>query len=99
MGTTLYVGTVSEYDFGKKAGEWLAKDGILKVVCINHEVGNVSLDERCQGLMTASSCPAAVRRWWQYRQIRPCPAPHRGLPVRIRTCRRCSLWVPPRPTR
>ncbi|MFI0846330.1 sugar ABC transporter substrate-binding protein [Mesorhizobium sp. IMUNJ 23232] len=50
MGTTLYVGTVSEYDSGKKAGERLAKDGILKVVCINHEVGNVSLDERCQGL-------------------------------------------------
>ena len=28
MGTTLYVGTVSEYDSGKKAGERLAKDGI-----------------------------------------------------------------------
>ena len=50
MGTTLYVGTVSEYDSGKKAGERLAKEGILKVVCINHEVGNISLDDRCQGL-------------------------------------------------
>ena len=50
MGTTLYVGTVSEYDSGKKAGERLAKEGTLKVVCINHEVGNVGLDERCQGL-------------------------------------------------
>lgn len=50
MGAPMYVGTVSEYDSGKKAGERLAKDGILKVVCINHEVGNVSLDERCQGL-------------------------------------------------
>lgn len=50
MGTSLYVGTVSEYDSGKKAGERLAKEGILKVLCINHEVGNVSLDERCQGL-------------------------------------------------
>ena len=50
MGITLYVGTVSEYDSGKKAGERLAKDGILKVVCINHEVGNVSLDDRCRGL-------------------------------------------------
>jgi simple sugar transport system substrate-binding protein len=50
MGTTLYVGTVSEYDSGKKAGTLLAGQGILKVVCINHEVGNVSLDERCQGL-------------------------------------------------
>jgi simple sugar transport system substrate-binding protein len=50
MGAPLYVGTVSEYDSGKKAGALLASQGILKVVCINHEVGNVSLDERCQGL-------------------------------------------------
>ena len=47
---TLYVGTSSEYQSGKKAGEQLADDGILKVVCINHEVGNISLDERCRGL-------------------------------------------------
>lgn len=50
MGVTFYVGTVSEYDSGKKAGERLAKDGVLKVVCINHEVGNTSLDDRCRGL-------------------------------------------------
>ena len=50
MGVTFYVGTVSEYDSGKRAGERLAKDGILKVVCINHEVGNTSLDDRCRGL-------------------------------------------------
>ena len=35
---------------GIKAGERLAEDGILKVVCINHEVGNISLDERCNGI-------------------------------------------------
>ncbi|MHA1565262.1 MAG: rhizopine catabolism ABC transporter substrate-binding protein, partial [Alphaproteobacteria bacterium] len=50
MGIDLYVGTVSEYDSGVKAGQRLAKAGTLNVVCINHEVGNVSLDERCQGL-------------------------------------------------
>ncbi|MEP5515114.1 MAG: substrate-binding domain-containing protein [Bauldia litoralis] len=50
MGVNGYVGTVSEYDSGVKAGQRLAKEGTLKVVCINHEVGNVSLDERCQGL-------------------------------------------------
>lgn len=50
MGVTFYVGTVSEYDSGKRAGERLAKDGVLKVVCINHEVGNTSLDDRCRGL-------------------------------------------------
>ncbi|MCB1489427.1 MAG: substrate-binding domain-containing protein, partial [Bauldia sp.] len=50
FGANGYVGTVSEYDSGVKAGKLLASQGILKVVCINHEVGNVSLDERCQGL-------------------------------------------------
>jgi simple sugar transport system substrate-binding protein len=50
MGVQGYVGTVSEYDSGVRAGQRLAKDGILKVVCINHEVGNVSLDQRCEGL-------------------------------------------------
>jgi len=75
LGTTLYVGTVSEYDSGKKAGERLAKEGTLKVVCINHEVGNVSLDQRCQGLndglkpsgggtevLTVSPDPADIQR-------------------------------------
>lgn len=50
IGVPLYVGTTSEYQAGIRAGERLAKDGILKVACINHEVGNVSLDERCQGI-------------------------------------------------
>ncbi len=50
LGVTLYVGTTSEYQAGIKAGERLAAAGILKVACINHEVGNVSLDERCQGI-------------------------------------------------
>jgi simple sugar transport system substrate-binding protein len=50
MGVTFYVGTVSEYDSGKKAGDRLGKAGVLKVVCINHEVGNTSLDDRCRGL-------------------------------------------------
>jgi simple sugar transport system substrate-binding protein len=50
MGVTLYVGTTSEYAAGVKAGERLAREGTLKVACINHEVGNISLDERCQGI-------------------------------------------------
>jgi simple sugar transport system substrate-binding protein len=50
MGVTFYVGTVSEYDSGKKAGDRLGKEGVLQVICINHEVGNTSLDDRCRGL-------------------------------------------------
>jgi simple sugar transport system substrate-binding protein len=41
---------VSEYDSGKKAGDRLGKEGVPKVGCINHEVGNTSLDDRCRGL-------------------------------------------------
>ncbi len=65
MGTTLYVGTVSEYDSGKKAGALLGSQGILKVVCINHEVGNISLDERCQGLNDGLKPSGGVPRWWR----------------------------------
>lgn len=50
IGVPLYVGTTSEYQAGIIAGERLAKDGTLKVACINHEVGNISLDQRCQGI-------------------------------------------------
>ncbi len=50
LGVPLYVGTTSEYEAGIKAGERLGAAGILKVACINHEVGNISLDQRCQGI-------------------------------------------------
>ena len=50
IGVPLYVGTTSEYQAGILAGERLAKEGILKVACINHEVGNLSLDQRCNGI-------------------------------------------------
>ncbi|MCX7889491.1 MAG: sugar ABC transporter substrate-binding protein [Rhodobacteraceae bacterium] len=50
LGVPMYVGTTSEYQAGIRAGERLAAAGILTVACINHEVGNISLDERCQGI-------------------------------------------------
>jgi simple sugar transport system substrate-binding protein len=48
LGAALHVGQ-EEYDAGKKAGEALAEMGGKKGLCVNHEVGNVSLDQRCQG--------------------------------------------------
>jgi simple sugar transport system substrate-binding protein len=50
LGVPLYVGTTSEYEAGIRAGERLGAAGVLKVACINHEVGNISLDQRCQGI-------------------------------------------------
>ncbi len=48
LGVTLHVGQ-SEYDAGKAAGTKLAGMGGSNAICVNHEVGNVALDLRCQG--------------------------------------------------
>lgn len=48
LGGLLYLGQ-SEYEAGVMAGERVAKLGVKKAVCVNHEVGNVSLDDRCAG--------------------------------------------------
>ena len=46
----LFVGGGSEYDNGVKAGTLMGSAGVKDAVCVNHEVGNVSQDQRCQGL-------------------------------------------------
>lgn len=43
-----YVGQ-SEYEAGIKAGEEILKYDVNNVLCINHEIGNISLDQREQG--------------------------------------------------
>ena len=48
LGALLHVGQ-SEFDAGKIAGAKMAELGGGKALCINHEVGNVSLDQRCAG--------------------------------------------------
>ena len=48
LGALLHVGQ-DEFDAGKAAGEELAKMGGTKGLCVNHEVGNVALDLRCDG--------------------------------------------------
>ncbi|WP_313618367.1 sugar ABC transporter substrate-binding protein [Agrobacterium sp.] len=48
LGALLHVGQ-SEFDAGKAAGAKLAELGGKKGICINQEVGNVSLDLRCKG--------------------------------------------------
>jgi simple sugar transport system substrate-binding protein len=40
----------TEYESGVAAGQRLAAGGAKRVLCVNHEVGNVSLDTRCRGL-------------------------------------------------
>lgn len=48
LGALLHVGQ-EEFDAGKKAGAKLKEMGGKKALCVNHEVGNVALDQRCAG--------------------------------------------------
>lgn len=48
FGVLLHVGQ-AEFDAGKAAGEKLKEMGGTKALCVNQEVGNVSLDQRCEG--------------------------------------------------
>lgn len=48
LGALLHVGQ-EEFDAGKIAGAKLKEMGGKKALCVNHEVGNVSLDQRCAG--------------------------------------------------
>lgn len=70
LGALLHVGQ-SEFDAGKSAGEKLKAMGGKNGICINQEVGNVSLDMRCKGfaegfggkskVVPTSNEPAEVR--------------------------------------
>ncbi len=48
LGALLHVGQ-AEFDAGKAAGEKLAAMGGKVGLCVNQEVGNVALDQRCEG--------------------------------------------------
>ena len=48
-GLDLFIGGGSEYDNGVRAGQIMGKEGVKEGLCVNHEVGNVSLDRRCEG--------------------------------------------------
>jgi simple sugar transport system substrate-binding protein len=48
-GLDLWVGGGSEYQNGVRAGEIMGKGGVKHALCVNQEVGNVSLDDRCNG--------------------------------------------------
>ncbi len=49
LGFLAHIGQ-TEYESGVAAGERLAAGGARRVLCVNHEIGNVSLDTRCRGL-------------------------------------------------
>ncbi len=52
LGMLAHIGQ-TEYEAGRGGGEKLVQAGARNVLCINHEVGNSALDERCRGLADA----------------------------------------------
>ncbi|SEL12077.1 monosaccharide ABC transporter substrate-binding protein, CUT2 family [Stigmatella aurantiaca] len=52
LGVLLHVGQ-TEYEAGVGGGEKMAATGVKNVLCVNHEVGNASLDLRCKGFLDA----------------------------------------------
>jgi simple sugar transport system substrate-binding protein len=52
LGVLAHIGQ-TEYEAGRAGGDKLAAAGARQVLCVNHEVGNLSLDERCRGLRDA----------------------------------------------
>jgi simple sugar transport system substrate-binding protein len=52
LGVLVHVGQ-PEYDAGFAAAERMGAAGVSQALCVNHEVGNVALDVRCQGLADA----------------------------------------------
>ncbi len=59
LGAALHVGQ-EEYDAGKAGGEKLAALGGKKGLCVNQEVGNVALDQRCAGFEDGFGGPVTV---------------------------------------
>ncbi|MCK5650893.1 MAG: substrate-binding domain-containing protein, partial [Gemmatimonadetes bacterium] len=52
LGVLAHIGQ-SEYEAGLAAGEALAGAGVSMALCVNHEVGNVAQDLRCEGVSDA----------------------------------------------
>ena len=48
LGVSVHVGQ-TEYEAGLGGGERMKASGAKRALCINHEVGNVALDLRCEG--------------------------------------------------
>ena len=48
LGVQAHVGQ-TEYEAGLGGGEKMKAAGVTNALCVNHEVGNVALDLRCEG--------------------------------------------------
>jgi simple sugar transport system substrate-binding protein len=51
-GAIMHIGQ-SEYNAGFEAGKKAKKSGVKSFLCVNHEITNISLEERCKGFADA----------------------------------------------
>jgi simple sugar transport system substrate-binding protein len=52
LGVLAHIGQ-TEYEAGYESGLRLARAGVHQALCVNHEVGNTALDQRCKGFRDA----------------------------------------------
>jgi simple sugar transport system substrate-binding protein len=61
LGLLAHVGQ-TEYEAGSGGGARLAQAGVRRALCINHEVGNIAQDQRCQGMADALAAAGGTAR-------------------------------------
>jgi simple sugar transport system substrate-binding protein len=61
LGLLAHIGQ-TEYEAGRAGGERLAETGARRVLCVNHEVGNLAQDQRCAGLRDALDAAGGTSR-------------------------------------
>ncbi len=61
LGVLTHVGQ-TEYEAGLAGGRGLVASGVRQALCVNMEVGNVALDQRCQGMADAMQAAGASAR-------------------------------------
>ena len=52
LGVMVHIGQ-TEYEAGYGGGQRMAAAGVSKAICVNQEIGNAALDQRCQGFADA----------------------------------------------
>jgi simple sugar transport system substrate-binding protein len=61
LGVLAHVGQ-TEYEAGRGGGERMAAAGVRRALCVNHEVGNVAQDQRCNGFRDALASAGGMAR-------------------------------------
>ena len=75
LGILTHVGQ-TEFIAGQGAGQRMAEAGVTNTLCVNQEVGNAALDQRCEGFADGlgGSRPRSSPLTWAIRPPRRAPS-------------------------